>query len=110
MRSFQSGGKLRRALSKGSRSELKAGHHDSPSREGSSHPASGRSPDSRFIELAAFPTFVSGVVASSPRSQWRGRAGFSPASLLACSSARSKVPLLITLEDVECQGRKGNGL
>jgi hypothetical protein len=62
---------------------LKAGYHDSPSREGSSHPASGRSPDSRFSELTAFPTFVSGVVASSPRLQWRGRAGFSPASLLS---------------------------
>jgi hypothetical protein len=62
---------------------LKAGYHDSPSREGSSHPASGRSPDSRFAELAAFPTFVSGVVASPPRLQWRGRAGFTPASLLS---------------------------
>ena len=28
--------------------------HDSPSPEGS-HPASGRSPDSRFLELTAFP-------------------------------------------------------
>jgi len=84
MRSLQSGGKLgQRAPSHGRKDVLEAGYHDSPSREGSSHPASGRSPDSRFAELTAFPTFVSGVVASSPRSQWRGRAGFSPASLLS---------------------------
>jgi len=42
----------------------------------------GRSPDSRFIGPAAFP-FLAGTVAElagPPRSQWRGRAGFSPAS------------------------------
>jgi len=63
--------------------DLKSGHC-SPSREGYTHPTSGRSPDSRFIGLAAFPTSsVSGIVASPPRLQWRGRAGFSPASQLS---------------------------
>ena len=62
---------------------LKSGHC-SPSREGFTHPTSGRSPDSRFLGLAAFPTSsVSGIVASPPRLQWRGRAGFSPASQLS---------------------------
>ncbi len=41
---------------------LKPGSHSSPSREGFTHPASGSSPDSRFVGLAAFPTL--GSVAS----------------------------------------------
>jgi len=48
------------------------------------HPVPGRSPDSRFYGLVAFPTSqVSGVLANPRRSQWRGRAGFSPASRLS---------------------------
>ena len=70
--------------------DLKSGHC-SPSREGYTHPTSGRSPDSRFIGLAAFPTLsVSGIQASPPRLQWRGRAGFSPASQLS-SQQRQKL-------------------
>src|SRR2546422_10434790 len=88
-RSFQSGGKLRQqALQrnlKKERAESGLSRFTFPRRR--SHPASGGSPDSRFVELTAFPTFVSGVLASSPRSQWRGRAGFSPASLLSLQIA-----------------------
>ena len=75
---------------------LKSGHC-SPSREGYTHPTSGRSPDSRFLGLAAFPTSsVSGIVASPPRLQWRGRAGFSPASQLSSrKSARSYEVMLL---------------
>ena len=71
--------------------DLKSGHC-SPSREGYTHPTSGRSPDSRFLGLAAFPTSsVSGIVASPPRLQWRGRAGFSTGFPIELSrkSARS---------------------
>ena len=77
----------------------------SPSPRRLTHPTSGRSPDSRFNGLAAFPTVyafplscgdvhaVSGILASPPRSQWRGRAGFSPASLLSLQRTRSDAPL-----------------
>ena len=71
--------------------DLKSGHC-SPSREGYTHPTSGRSPDSRFLGLAAFPTSsVSGIVSSPPRLQWRGRAGFSPASQLSSQKQRQKL-------------------
>jgi len=33
---------------------------------------------------------VSGILASPPRSQWRGRAGFSPASLLSSQKQHQK--------------------
>jgi hypothetical protein len=68
------------------------------------HPTSGRSPDSRFIGLTAFPTDttsprkatpvpVSGILVSPPRSQWRGRAGISPASLLSFQKHQKQIAL-----------------
>src|SRR5262249_38746036 len=82
------------------RAEIReVGSHCSPSREGSpiqllaglltlvssdwppSRPAM-PSPRLRRGRIA-----VSGILASPPRSQWRGRAGFSPASLLSFPKA-----------------------
>jgi uncharacterized protein len=81
------------------------------------HPTSGRSPDSRIIRLAAFPNrceslhlkrlnfTVSGIVASPPRSQWRGRAGFSPASLSSFyKSTKSELLILNTRVEGKSQG------
>src|SRR3954462_11638421 len=77
----------------------------SPSPRRLTRPTSGRSPDSRFNGLAAFPIVyafalfcgdvhaISGILASPPRSQWRGRAGLSPAFLLSLQRTRSDAPL-----------------
>ncbi len=99
---------------RGSR-DLKLGCHGSPSPRRLTHPTSGRSPDSRFVRLAAFPTVTTSplatptrsvaFLASPPRSQWRGRAGFSPASLLSFQKAPEAMPLLVTLLGNKCQGR-----
>jgi hypothetical protein len=60
--------------------------HDSPSPEGSLIPASGRSPDSRFIGLAAFPIpgcGISGFVDQPSTITVAGPSGFTPGSLLS---------------------------
>jgi hypothetical protein len=56
-------------------------------------PASGRSPDSRIFGPAAFPSRKAGQwrVAGPPRLQWRGRAGFSPASRLSAIAPEAKI-------------------
>jgi hypothetical protein len=80
----------------------KLGGHRSPSREGSHPPllaglltlASSDWPPSqpmRFSPWRTMRAYVSGILASPPRSQWRGRAGFSPASLLSFKKHQKQI-------------------